>query len=141
MKTAFTNGLEFILGFLGVFFFDITGALVAVGFLVMADTFTGVWAAFKRKEIISSRRLGGIIPKLILYPLAIIIAKVARDYLSEDIPWVYVTTGIIAAVEVRSNFENIGDILGFNLWNRIKKIIWKDKIDSIEDGEQDRQSK
>lgn len=135
MKNHFYDGIEYVLGFLVVFFLDITAALVAVGFLIMADTFTGMWAASKRGESITSRKMGRVVSKIILYPLGIIIAKVAQDYLSPDIPWVYVTTGIIAAVEVRSNFENIGDILGFNLWKRIKNAIWKDKLDTIEDEE------
>ena len=133
MKNHFYDGMEYVLGFLVVFLLDITAALVAVGFLIMADNFTGMWAAFMRGETITSRKMGRVISKIILYPLGIIIAKVAEDYLSPDIPWIYVTTGIIAAVEVRSNFENIGDILGFNLWKRIKNAIWKDKIDVVDE--------
>ena len=133
MRQHFYEGWEYVLGFLAVFLLDVTAALMAVGFLILADTFTGMWAAFKRGESITSRKMGRVISKLILYPLGIIIAKVAEDYLSPDIPWIYVTTGIIAAVEVRSNFENIGDILGFNLWKRIKGAIWKDKLETLDD--------
>ena len=131
MKQHFIQGLDYILGFLVVFFLEITAALFAVGFLIIVDTFTGIWAAYKRKEEINSRKLGRIMQKIVLYPLAIIIAKVAEDYLAPDIPWIYVTTGIIGAVEVKSNFENIGSILGFNLWKRIKAVIWKDKVDTL----------
>lgn len=131
MKDHFAHGLDYILGFLAVFFMDIHAALIAVGFLIMADTFTGMWAAHKRGENITSRKMGRVTSKLILYPLGVIIAKVAEDYLSPAIPWVAVTTGIIAAVEVKSNFENIGDILGFNLWKRVKKALWKDKVEDL----------
>lgn len=115
--------------FLCIFFASIQGALLAVGFLILMDTFTGIWAAIRKGGIsaITSRKAGRIIAKLILYPLAIIVAKVAQDHLAPAIPWVDVTTGILAMIEVKSVFENMGGILGFDLWVRVKKAIWKDK--------------
>jgi len=129
MKTQFAEGWDYILGFLVVFFLDIHAALIAVGFLVMADTFTGIWASWKKhgRKHITSRRLGRVITKLLLYPLALIVAKVAENYLAPAIPWTEVTAGILAAVEVKSIFEKISIILGFDLWDRLKKAIWKPK--------------
>jgi len=117
--------------FLTVFFTNIQESLFALGFLIMIDTFTGVWASIKKNGIksITSRRAGRIIAKVILYPLAIIVAKVAENFLAPDIPWIKVTTGILATVEVKSIFEKISIILGFNLWDRLKKAIWPDKIE------------
>lgn len=129
MKTQFTSsGLE-IVAFLAVFFAELQSAMLAVGFLIIADTFTGIWGAYREGGIhaITSRKLGRIITKLILYPLALIVAKVAQQYLAPAIPWTDVTAGIIAVVEVKSIFENMGALLGFNLWDRVKKAIWKDK--------------
>lgn len=135
------NAYPEILAFLAIFFADIMGALIAVGVLIMADTFTGVWGAWKEgykshgtwylgwKHNITSRKAGRIVEKLILYPLAIIIAKVAEDHLSPDIPWIKVTAGILAIVEVKSIFENMSIILGYDLWDRIRKRLWKDKIE------------
>ena len=56
-------------------------------------------------------------------------AKVAEQYLLAEIPWVKVTSGILAMIEVRSIFENMGKILGYDLWDRVKKAIWKHKIE------------
>jgi len=130
--------LNYILGFLAMFFIDIQEALFAIGFLIMADTFTGIWAAWKSGykiekswllafNHIHSRKMGRVVVKLILYPLAIIVSKVAEVYLTPAIPWIDVTSGIIAVVEVKSIFENIGKILGFNLWEMIKKKMWSNK--------------
>ena len=118
-----------ILAFLAMFFTEISSALYAVGFLIMVDTFLGIWAAVHVGgwKSITSRKAGRIISKLIVYPLAIMVAKVAQEYLSPSIPWIDVTTGIIATVEVKSIFENSSVILGYNLWEKIKKAIWKDK--------------
>lgn len=126
-----------ITAFLCMFFADLKGALFAVGFLIMADTFTGILNAFIKGipkygvllawMNIESRKMGRIIVKLILYPLALVVAKVAEDYLLPEIPWIRVTSGILAVIEVRSIFENMGKILGYDLWDRIKKAIWKHK--------------
>jgi hypothetical protein len=126
-----------IAAFLCMFFADLRSALLAVGFLIMADTFTGIFNAWQKGvpkygflfgwRNVESRKMGRIIIKLILYPLALIVAKVAGEYLLPEIPWVRVTSGILAVIEVRSIFENIGKILGYDLWDRMKKAIWKHK--------------
>ena len=128
-----------IVAFLLLFFTDLYSAMLAVGFLIMVDTFTGMLHAYQAGipkfgfwfgwKNIESRKMGRIIIKLILYPLALVVAKVAETYLLSEIPWIKVTSGILAMIEVRSIFENMGNILGYDLWNRMKKAIWKDKIE------------
>jgi len=130
-----------VAAFLCLFFAELQSALLAVGFLIMADTFTGMlyafqvgikkygfWKAFKNVE---SRKAGRILTKLILYPLALIVAKVAEVYLLPEIPWVRVTSGILAMIEIRSIFENMGKVLGYDLWDRVKKAIWKHKEEEV----------
>lgn len=131
MKTKTSIVVSEILAFLVFFFQDMVSSLVAIGFLVLADSFTGIWAAWKNGGwyAVTSRKMGRIVAKLILYPLAIIVAKVAQTYLSPIIPWVDVTMGILAVIEVKSIFENIGIILGFDLWRRIKERMWPEKLD------------
>lgn len=118
-----------VCAFLGAFFSEIQQTLWAIGFLIMTDTGLAIWASWKNygRKSITSRKAGRIITKLILYPLAIIVAKVSEQYLAPDIPWVKVTSGIIATVEVKSIFEKMNLLLGFDLWDRIKKAIWKEK--------------
>ena len=130
----------YIITFLGAFFSDIASTLGAIGFLILADTFTGVWAGWKKgtkiegsiwggwRKHVTSRRGSRILIKLILYPLAIIVAKVGEDYFMSHIPWIDVTAGILAGLEIKSVFENIGDILGFNLWKRIAEKVFPDKV-------------
>jgi len=127
MKEQATLAFGEILAFAAMFLVGLTPTLIAVGLLIMVDTFTGVWSAVKHKDKITSRRAGRIIAKLVLYPMAIIVAKVSEMYLSPDIAWTYITTSIIAVIEIKSIFENIGKILGYKLWDRIRKAIWRDK--------------
>ena len=131
MKTTVVEYGMAILAFLAAFFAEIEPILWSIGFLIMTDTGLAIWAVWKNKgrKAITSRKAGRIITKLILYPLAIIVAKVAEQYLAPDIPWVKVTSGIVATVEVKSIFEKMNLLLGFDLWDRIKKAIWKDKME------------
>ena len=129
MKEKVLLSIAEVLAFIAIFFSELQSALLAIGFLIMTDTITGVWASWRDGgwKSIHSRKAGRIVSKLILYPLSIIVAKVAQEYLSPVVPWVDVTAGIIAVVEVKSIFENISDVLGFDLWTRVRKAIWKDK--------------
>ena len=131
MKDIYTS----ILAFLVVFFSSLQESLCAIGFLIMVDTGVAIWASWKNHGVasITSRKAGRIITKMILYPLAIIVAKVAEQYLVPEIPFIKVTTGIVATVEVKSIYEKISLLLGFDLWQRIKKVLWKDKLDLIGD--------
>jgi hypothetical protein len=129
MKSQVAEYILAVAAFLGVFFNDLQPTLWSLGFLIMTDTGLAIWATWKHNGIksVTSRKMGRIITKLILYPLAIIVAKVAEQYLAPDIPWLKVTTGIIATVEIKSIFEKMNLLLGFDLWSRLKKALWKDK--------------
>jgi hypothetical protein len=120
-----------VTAFLASFFAELQPILWAIGFLIMTDTGLAVWSTLKYngRKSVTSRKFGRIITKLILYPLAIIVAKVAEEYLAPDIPWLKVTTGIVATIEVKSIFENMNKLLGFDIWDRIKKAMWKEKND------------
>jgi phage-related holin len=127
MKDLFAGAWKEVLGFLALFFMDIYPALIAVGVLIFADTITGIWKAIRSKQKVESRRMGRIITKLLLYPLCIIVAKAAEDHLAPQIPFVKVTTGIVAVVEIKSIYENASVILGFDLWKKVKDVIWNGK--------------
>lgn len=131
------NGIETgfeILTFLTMFLLTVEPALWAIGMLIIADTFTGIWKAVYKGGWVAfdSRKLGRVLAKTILYPLALLLAYDCEQILAPSIPWLYVTMGIIASVEIKSIFENIGVILGYDLWQRIKETIWKAKKDDNE---------
>lgn len=129
-----------IAAFLCMFFMDIFKSMLAVGFLIAADTATGIWAAWAAgrkiegswwasRKYVKSNKMERVLKKLVLYPLVLIVAKVAQVYLAPVIPWIDITAGALAMIEVRSIFENAGKLLGYNIWENIKKHIVKDKIE------------
>jgi hypothetical protein len=139
MKEKYLMITSELIAFLCMFFMDLYSAMIAVGFLVTADTITGIWAAWAagtKKEgswikgwtYVESRKMERVIKKLILYPLVLIVAKVSQIYLAPVIPWIDITAGALAMVEVRSIFENVGKLLGYDLWTKIKDTILKDQL-------------
>lgn len=136
------NAIPEMLAFLGMFFLEISSALFAVGFLIVVDTFTGLWAASKKKKKITSKRFSaGVIPKLILYPLIIILAKVLEDYLTPDIPFMYASCGFLAVAEFKSFLENWSNIFGYNALTKLRAFLLKRGEENlIEDGGETGQS-
>jgi hypothetical protein len=130
--------IYYILGFLGAFFLELRETLLSIGFLIIADSLTGVWYAWKEGtriegsiwkgwKHVTSRKAARILIKLFIYPLVLIVAKVGEDYLTPAIPWISVTSGILAVIEIKSIFENAGNILGYNVWKKVAEKLWPDK--------------
>lgn len=122
---------SFILA-LGSFFLPVKPLLLLVGLFICSDTILGVWAAHKRGEKINSRKLGNIIPKIILYQAAVLIGYVLDvlllgEFINYFINIPMFITKIIAmilifveALSINENFENI---TGKNLFNSAKQLI------------------
>ena len=90
--------------------------LIACGFLIVVDTITGVVAAHKRKESISSAQMRRAVTKLFIYQLAIISGFVLEKYLMGGIlPVSKIVAGVIGMVEFKSILENASTIAGENI--------------------------
>lgn len=127
MREYSAGYIAIVLSYLASFLLDITPLLLSVGALILFDTVTGVVAARKRGEIIDSRKGGRVLSKILLYPCILIVSKVSETYLAPDIPWMRVATGLIAAVEMKSIYENVSDALGYDLWRQVKNMVWKQR--------------
>lgn len=97
--------------------------LLAVSALIILDMVTGIWAAVKRKEKITSTNLKKTIVKTFLYQCSIIFAWLMETQLLDGVPVLKVVTGIIAVTEGKSFFENVHAITGTDFWSlAIEKI-------------------
>lgn len=82
MKTIINS----ILVSLMAFFLPIQGILILVGFAIAMDTIIGLWAAYKMKEKITSKRLGwGVIGKMCAYEFAILLIYGIETLLLADL--------------------------------------------------------
>lgn len=110
----------------------IHSVLIVVGILIVADTITGVWAAVKNGQTITSARLRDTITKMLLFQLAVITGFLLEKYLLADLlPVSKLIAGIIGVTEGTSILENINKIRGDNLF---KTLI--DKLGSVNKTEQ-----
>jgi hypothetical protein len=56
------------------FFMPLVPAIILTGAFVAADTATGIWAAVKRGEVITSRKMSQVITKTFVYQGALLLA-------------------------------------------------------------------
>lgn len=97
--------------------------LIAVGVLIVADLISGLIAAAKKKEPITSAGLRRTVTKMFVYQMAVVTGFIAETYLIGDlVPVTKIVSGMIGVVELKSVFENLNIISGQNL---LKQIIEK----------------
>lgn len=107
----FNKYLPFILAGFIAYFSPIIGALLFVGFLVMADWITGMikgakQKTFKSRSVIQKFYTGSA------YLLVIMVVRMAEVYFGDEIPLVKPLVAIIALAEIQSLRENIEAITG-----------------------------
>lgn len=114
------------------FFLPVVPLILLVGGFILIDTILGVWAAKKRGEKITSRKLGNIIPKMILYQMAVLSAFVLdvwllgefiKFILSIDLLFTKLVAMTLIFIEILSINENFTFITGKNLFQSFKLMI------------------
>ena len=120
--------------FLAHFFVAIAAALapiqmvmVTVGFLILVDLVTGMWAALKRKERLSSAAMRRTISKMFVYQMSVIGGFLLETYiLNGSIPVSKIVAGVIGMVEFKSILENSNVIIGDDVFSMILKKLGSD---------------
>lgn len=81
--------------------------------LIVLDLILGVWAAYKRKEPITSAALRRTVTKIMVYELGVIVAFLGEHFLLADsVPLIKLAGAAIALVEVKSCIENLNEVNG-----------------------------
>jgi len=97
--------------------YELIGATI---FLLIADFVTGIWAAYKRGEIITAKKMGATTSKMIVYLIGIISAYVVQHNIAGDVIKVMlIFTTLISIREFKSIIENIETISGAKIWSYI----------------------
>ena len=111
------------LSWLCIYFYPTAQFLILIGFFVGADTITGVIAAKKRGDLITSKKFRAVITKYAGYGIGVLVAHVLQSQWFPDIPAMKIISGLIAYSELISIDENIKDITGVSLFKFfIKKL-------------------
>lgn len=94
--------------------------LVAGIVLVIIDTLTGIMAAMKRKQKITSAGLRRSVGKSLVYTLAILGSFVAETWLIGGlVPVTKLVAGALGVVELKSILENLDVVSGGSLFKSI----------------------
>jgi hypothetical protein len=97
--------------------------VLASTFLVLVDLITGIVAARKRGEAITSQGLRRTLSKLAVYEVALLLAFIAEKYLIIDLlPIAKIVSSFIAVTELKSVYENLNEIGGGDI---LKALISK----------------
>lgn len=91
--------------------------MIVTGCLIVADLITGVWAAVKKGDKISSAALRRTVSKFCIYQIAIISAFIVQKFMLADlIPASNIVASAIGLVELKSILENASKILGADVF-------------------------
>jgi hypothetical protein len=108
------------------YFSPIAGIIGALLLLLASDFVTGIWAAKKRGEKITSYTMRTkTVQKLLCYLLAIILSFVVQKeiFVYEWAKLVWLTSTLLALAELKSILENMGYITGNKVFNNIFNAI------------------
>ncbi len=98
----------------------IQAILVSVGVLIISDLFTGIMAAKKRKEKLSSAVMRRTVSKILIYQTAVITGFLLETYLLMGlVPISKIVAGAIGLVEFKSILENCNAALGQDIFQTV----------------------
>jgi uncharacterized membrane protein len=109
-------------GVLFSFFLPIKHFLIFTIFVVFADTVTGIMAAKKRGEAITSKGLYRTSQKVVVYFVGIMIFEGAKNTFSLPVNITYMVAFTIATTELYSISENIKSMTGVNIGTLILRF-------------------
>ena len=118
------DGIAFAVccGFIASFFIPIKGFLLFTVFVVFADTVTGILAARKRGERITSKGLYRTSQKVVVFFVGIMIFEGAKNTFSLPLNITYMVAFTIATTELYSIAENIKSMTGVNIGTLILRF-------------------
>ena len=97
-------------------FLPIKATLITVMVLVLVDLMTGILAARKRGEKITSSGLKRTVIKFFVYEIVIMLGFLTEQYLTgEIVPVVKVLGGLVGLTELKSVLENAEELTGIPL--------------------------
>jgi len=110
--------------------------LLTIGFLIGMDFIFGIYRAHKTGEVITSRKMGNTISKIVLYNIMVLSVYLLDHYiLNTGLGLEKIAASLIGIVELRSLDESFVKIYGWSIYDKINKSIQrgtsttKDKIE------------
>lgn len=122
MKSLFVKHAEPLLIAILAVFAPIKAVLLVTGFVIFVDLITGIMAARKRGEKITSAALRRTISKMVIYQTAILSGFLIETYLTGDLaPITKIVASVIGVTEGISIFENLNTLSNNKLFSDLLK--------------------
>ena len=130
------NNSILVFATIGAFLLPIQPLLILVGMMIILDTITGLWKAFKLKEQITSKKLSHIVSKMVLYQGSIITLFLIEKYLLGEFIGLFVQipyfltkmiSVVLVGIEIMSMHENFEIITNINIWKAFKTMVKRGK--------------
>lgn len=109
-------------GAIASFFLPVLPFLIMAFALSMVDLITGLWAAQKQKQIVSSKRLRDTLRKISAYFFVILLSEGMVFVFGVPDAVTYIIALVICVAELKSNVENAEVISGKGIWHAIKNF-------------------
>ena len=98
----------------------IKAVMITVGILIFADAASGMYAAWKRGEKISSAAMRRTLSKMFIYQGVVICGWLLEANLIDHLlPVAKICAGAIGMVEFKSILENANDIMGVDIFKTV----------------------
>ncbi|MBS1618072.1 MAG: phage holin family protein [Bacteroidetes bacterium] len=115
------------------FFAPIQALILSVVALIILDTITGVYKAWKLGEKITSFRFGNIISKVLLYNIAVISGFIVQKLFNIDaFHLAQIVAVAVALTELKSIAENVNAVTGIDVWQFVLGYLKRNKDDMSE---------
>jgi len=118
--------IQNIIMMLAAIFAPIQAVLITTMVLIGIDFVTGIVAAKKRGEVITSSGFRRTISKLVVYELALVVGFLAERYMMPMLPVCKMVSSLIALTEIKSIYENLDSASGGDLLKSIVSKIGSD---------------
>lgn len=101
-------------------FAPIKTIIASMLFLVFCDQLTGMWAAHKRGESMTSAAMRRTYSKIAIYLIGVLCAYVVEVYMiSNAFPLSKLIAGCVGSIELKSILENCNEIYGSNIFQTL----------------------
>jgi len=103
-------------------FAPVKAVLLATGALIVFDFLTGILAAWKRQEPITSAQMRRTVSKMLIFQITVISAFLIEKFLLEgSLPITKLVGGVIGVTEGKSILENVETVYGQPIFKGILK--------------------
>jgi len=101
-----------------------TPLFITASLLIISDFVFALWRCHKTNVPITSRKMSNIIPKLLLYNIAILLSFLVEVHvLDKSIPLSKIAVGVIAMVEGKSIDESFKLLFGYSIYETMMKKV------------------